>query len=88
MENCTTTYPTYSGAEDLVTGAISLSPAGPGTSTCGLSYSSSSNESVQTIGGFTYGEIVISFFLFCIFLLFSLKFLNDWVRGIKIKKHW
>lgn len=41
---------------------------------------------VSTSGGFTYGEIITTLFLFLIFAIIIYKTLFDWVVGIKIKR--
>jgi len=43
----------------------------------------SSTESQIFVNGFSYGEIVISIFLFMLLLVMSYTFLFFWVRGIK-----
>jgi len=52
------------------------------SSTCSVS----SSTAIRAAGGFTYGEIVISVFLFLIFLTTAYQFIFNWTRGIKIGK--
>lgn len=43
-----------------------------------------STSGISTTGGFTYGELVISMFLFFLLVVTSYTFLYRWVRGHKI----
>jgi hypothetical protein len=52
------------------------------SSTCSIQASSSA----AYVSGFSYGEIVISFFAFMIFLVLAYQFIFNWTRGIKIGK--
>jgi len=45
---------------------------------------STSTSGISTTGGFTYGELVISCFLFFLLVVTSYGFLYRWVRGHKI----
>jgi len=49
-----------------------------------ISISSTSTEQTIT-GGFTSGEIMISFFAFLIFLVVAYQFFYHWITGFKIK---
>jgi hypothetical protein len=59
-----------------------------GSSTCSaLSQGSSTTSTVQSVyDGFTYGEIVISFFAFAAVLILAYAFLWFSVKGFKIRQ--
>lgn len=43
-------------------------------------------STISAIGGFTYGEIIISIFAFLIFAVVAYNFWYNWIVGIKLKK--
>lgn len=57
-----------------------------GTITCATVYAQSSSTDPYFYGGFTYGEIVITAFLFVIMLVACYQFLWFSVKGVKIKQ--
>jgi len=70
---------------------VGTSTAGAGNSYTYLVFGSSTCASVSSTapaysGGFSYGEAVMSVFLFLIFLTLAYQFIFNWTRGVKIGK--
>ena len=76
---CSYSNPVKIGDESAYTTAFA-------SSTCVVSTPAAATSTVATNAGFTYGELVQSFFLFLIFLVVSYQFIFNWTHGIKIGK--
>lgn len=56
---------------------------------CDFTYEAASStpasSSIETVNGFTKGELVIGYFLLALLILTAYAFLYFWVRGVKIR---
>jgi len=77
-ENCSFYNPVYFDPNHKLNGFVF------GSSTC--IFNTSATTSASYVSGFSYGDIVISFFSFLIFIILAYQFIFNWTRGIKIGK--
>jgi len=57
------------------------------STSCQTSYGFATSSGPMFAGGFSYGEVLITTFLFMLLVLNIYKFMWGWLRGFKIKQH-